>query len=376
MSVFIGLKLIDLYQDPESSRSISALANPREINTMPQTDKPYKLHKRIESVHKGQGDASSPLISRSSKLPTSNRKTAKKGDDDEDDEIPSWNHLLPEILDEKLRPLKRKSMSLRRSYTDAEIRGIQSGRKNVHDKKRHSSTSPAEKPPEKRLKRDYRRMPRSQAPQGCQPSTPDKNSRGKGDYAKSLEIGEESSDTDSDVPLRPKRRGAPKKALLTPAPTEDKEVTSSRTTITLDSSSEDGGPSQKSQKGGNPCEIKVERVLTTGHGILSQAICQKTTLLVMADHEKDKAPITIALPQCRSSDDLFDSLVRESELPNDLARKVKSVSVTFKWNEKRLRLRKHHAEDWQRFQKEVSLGWESGELGEECEVEVMLHMGG
>ena len=122
--------------------------------------------------------------------------------------------------------------------------------------------------------------------------------------------------------------------------------------------------------------IKVEGGLPTGHGILSQEICQKTTLLVMADHEKDKAPITIALPQCRSSDELFDSLVRESELPNDLARKVKSVSVTFKWNEKRLRLRKHHAEDWQRFQKEVSQGWESGELGEECEVGMMLHTGG
>lgn len=353
------------------------------MNTTPKTDKPYKLHKSIESVHKGKGDAASPLISRSSKPPTSNRKRTKKDDDYEDDENLSWNHLLPEVLDEKLRPLKRKSMRVR-SYTNAEIRGTQSESMTVRDKKRQPSKSPAEKPPAKRLKRVYRRMPTSQPPQGSQSSTPDKNSRSKREYAKSLETAE-SPETDSDVPLGRMRRRTLKKALLTPAPTEDKEVASSRVTITLDSSSEDEPPSQKSQQGGNTCgmetghnapRIKVERGLPTGHGILSQEICQKTTLLVMADHEKDKAPITIALPQCRSSDELFDSLVRESELPNDLARKVKSVSVTFKWNEKRLRLRKHHAEDWQRFQKEVSQGWESGELGEECEVGMMLHMGG
>lgn len=272
-----------------------------------------------------------------------------------------------------------------RSYTNAEIRGTQSESTNVRDKKREPSRSPAEKPPAKRLKRLYRRMPTSPPPQGSQSTTPEKNSRSRREDAKSLKTTEESSETDSDAPLGRMRRRTLKKALLTPAPTEDKEVASSRVTITLDSSSEDEPPSQKSQKGGNTCEmetghsaprIKVEGGLPTGHGKLSQEICEKTTLLVMADHEKDKAPITIALPQCRSSDDLFDSLVRESELPNDLARKVKSVSVTFKWNEKRLRLRKHHAEDWQRFQKEVSQGWESGELGEECEVGMMLHTGG
>ena len=60
---------------------------------------------------------------------------------------------------------------------------------------------------------------------------------------------------------------------------------------------------------------------------------------------------------------------RESQVPrpSSLARRLKSVFATYKWNGRRLRLRKHHAEEWHRFRKEVSQGWESGELGEEGE---------
>ena len=271
------------------------------------------------------------------------------------------------------------------TYTSAEIRAPQSERKYVRNNRRQASQSPPEKPPAKRLKRVYRRMSTSPSMQGSPMTTPDKKSRTGRQNFRPSKGAESSFETDSDAPISSTRRRTLKKAMLTPALTEDKEAPTPKILITLDSSSEDERPSQKGQKGGNTRvveaedsspRIKVEKGLPTAYGLLSQEICQKTTLLVTADHEKDKAPITIALPQCRSSDDLFDRLVRESELPNDLARRVKSVSATYKWNGRRLRLRKSHAEDWHRFQKEVSQGWGSGVLGEEGEVEMMIHVGG
>ena len=84
----------------------------------------------------------------------------------------------------------------------------------------------------------------------------------------------------------------------------------------------------------------------------------------------DSRPET-AIVHHRKNAPIFD----EDAIWQELDGGVKSVSATYKWNGRRLRLRnggrlrlrKNHAEDWNRFQKEVSQGWESGELGEEGE---------
>ena len=93
-----------------------------------------------------------------------------------------------------------------RTYTNAEIRGTQSESKTVREKKRQPSKSPAEKPPAKRLKRVYRRMPTSPPPQSSQSTTPDKKSRSRREDASFPKTAEESSETDSDAPLGRMRR--------------------------------------------------------------------------------------------------------------------------------------------------------------------------
>ena len=95
-----------------------------------------------------------------------------------------------------------------------------------------------------------------------------------------------------------------------------KEASISRNIIELDDSSEEERLRQQNSKSfGTGMElsrprIKIEKDISVKDDILSQGIRQKTTLLILADNEKDKAPVTIALAGCRTSDELFDRLIR------------------------------------------------------------------
>ena len=109
---------------------------------------------------------------------------------------------------------------------------------------------------------------------------------------------------------------------------------------------------------------------------LSSQIMSKTTLLVMATHLQDMAPVTVKLECFKGFANFLDFLAEECVLGN-LSSKVTDVSATYTWNGRKHRFRKERLDvDWQAFCNELRDAFQKNPTFAQqgCEVGMLLHV--
>ncbi|MCJ1414318.1 hypothetical protein MMC32_000644 [Xylographa parallela] len=123
-----------------------------------------------------------------------------------------------------------------------------------------------------------------------------------------------------------------------------------------------------SNKSETKVKIKAEQ--------LSSQIMSKTTLLVMATHLQDMAPVTVKLECFKGFANFLDFLAEECVLGN-LSSKVTDVSATYTWNGRKHRFRKERLDvDWQAFCNELRDAFQKNPTFAQqgCEVGMLLHV--
>lgn len=117
----------------------------------------------------------------------------------------------------------------------------------------------------------------------------------------------------------------------------------------------------------SPAKVKTEP--------LSGDALTKTILFVTASN-KTKAPLTVPLNSCRTSVQLFATLITELRIPSNVARNVEEISVTYTWGERALLIRKNNSDHWSRFCNTIRKAWESSayRFNDKCEVEMVVHV--
>lgn len=189
---------------------------------------------------------------------------------------------------------------------------------------------------------------------------------------------------DSDAPLI--TRQSVQKPLPTPTTTCTTSVAPTRTSssartltqnqvfVSVDSASEDEQSRGRTSKHNVVIEAKDWPVDIKDEPLSGQALT-KTVLFVSASNE-DKAPLTVRLSSCRTSNQIFATLITELEILPEHARNVKHISVTYNWSGKRLLIRKGNSDDWYRFFRTVRMAWDSSakKFDDECEVEMTVHV--
>ncbi len=196
------------------------------------------------------------------------------------------------------------------------------------------------------------------------------------------------SGSDSERPLIHKRRQAQPQPLTPPtlnAPPATPAISSHSSVIDLESHPErelpkkqdtnDNLPGSKNTVRGTSLKAETNPTKLKGEPIFAGDRA-KTVLLVTASNEPNKAPITVPFTACRTSEQLFSTLINEQGLRSEAGKKVKQISATYTWNQKRHGIRRGRPEDWDRFCKAVRKAWESesDKFEDECEIEMMLHV--
>ena len=220
----------------------------------------------------------------------------------------------------------------------------------------------------------------------------------------------DSYDSHSDVPLRPRKLVSKNRPRLTPATTHTSSTSHTRlpssasvsepirasgrapkpTIIILDSDSEDvdliqprrshnhqSNPTRNPSTSFSAIKDEAQPINIKGEP-LSLEILTKTILRVTASNETDKAPISVSLNLCRTSDQLFTTLVNERGVRLEAAKKVSVISATYTWSGKRHGIRRGKVEDWTRFCRALQRAWDSEEGNgfrmNECEVDMIMHV--
>lgn len=136
------------------------------------------------------------------------------------------------------------------------------------------------------------------------------------------------------------------------------------------------------QKKTKEAELKAKppQIIKTESSLPSHIIAN-TRLRTTTSKTLDRAPRNICLSLCPSLHSLFEVLTSKSNLSPAESRKVTEVSATYSWNKRQVLLRKDEPNDWMIFTKDLARVWENepekfGEGGEDCEVDVLLHVDG
>ena len=317
-------------------------------------------------------DAGTITFSPGATVPTTypKRKNTQRVESSQDNRT-SWNNLEPVVMDSKLRPQNKKHFRTL-SYTDAE-----SMDKTVSELPKPSHSRRALEVPIPEPLDEHAAVHNSKRKSVTK--TTKKRKGGKGYRYKEgcaePSYSQDRSSTDSDRPLRPIYR--PSLQRITPPSTASRSATTapaSQQVFQPDSSPCRAQNLLHTRLGNsNRTEVRPEIDLTLIKDEFDEPLFWnsiiRTELLVSTSNEKEKAPITITFGNLRSSDDLFTTLTRECELRSDVAKRVKRISATYKWNGKRHGLRRDKDEDWTRFVKAIGKAWDAESFMESCEIE-------
>lgn len=103
----------------------------------------------------------------------------------------------------------------------------------------------------------------------------------------------------------------------------------------------------------------------------------RTSLLVSADHMRERAPANVPMSDCTTTEQLFDTLVLECNLKGKAANELSEVSATYSWNQKQHLIRKGRTRDWDIFCSDITKAWDreaSRSAEDGCEIQMLAHV--
>lgn len=265
---------------------------------------------------------------------------------DEDDE---WNVFDVVKTKTYLRPGPRESRRIRTASDD------EKDIEQVLKRPRHRKSAPHSSVKSKRSA-NWSKMP----------------TRGTQSFGDPLQ---DSSPDEGPIRQRPQNQ-RPLSPPTTHAPSMTPAVPNYPTVIDLEDSNEDVRRRVPTHKDREP-NIKIE---AANAGIksepLSADIISKTYLHIRADNISGRGPVRVPFSLCKTTEQLFTSLMSERKLRPELYSKVSDITATFTWNQKSFGIRKEKAEDYAFFCDSLRKAWEreSHRFVEGCNIDIMIHV--
>ncbi|KAL6715808.1 hypothetical protein ACLMJK_006769 [Lecanora helva] len=125
--------------------------------------------------------------------------------------------------------------------------------------------------------------------------------------------------------------------------------------------------------------IKRERsttsIATKAEWLPSNSL-NRTYLRISAENMPTRGPVRVPLSVCKTSDELFTSLLAERKIPRDLRNSISDITASFKWSLERIGIRKGRDEDWAYFCEFIRKAWEKdgSRFQEGCDIDIMIHI--
>lgn len=177
--------------------------------------------------------------------------------------------------------------------------------------------------------------------------------------------------TDSDTPLLPSpvtKKRLTKEHRPSPPATRDQSLATVQTATTA--------PGRVSR----PSVISLvsdsdeERLKTIKKEPLSAGARAGTLLKVSMHSQPEKLEISVPLGECRTSNQLFDTLTTEWQLRPEMANKINFISARYRWSGEPHGMRRGKSLDWEIFCATIREAWEKreGDSRDKCIIEMKL----
>lgn len=115
-------------------------------------------------------------------------------------------------------------------------------------------------------------------------------------------------------------------------------------------------------------------------GPLSAYETDRTFLRVTADNQLDRGPVRVSFPTFNGktkTEKLFQLLLSERGIHEDLQKRVSALTATFTWSQERVGIRKGRDGDWDYVREVVGKAWRNERRlfeGKGCNIDVMIHV--